>query len=130
MTRYKMWGHDMSTMTREYNQPPFPMGEQSVRKMRRIRARRRSRRNLILVLLVVVVVATLAGMKAISLYKENQNLAITERQLETHIEEETNRAEELKNREKYMQTKKYIEDEAKNKLGLVYPDEIVIRPSE
>ena len=29
-----------------------------------------------------------------------------------------------------MQTKDYIEDEAKNKLGLVYPDEIVIKPNE
>ena len=46
------------------------------------------------------------------------------------IEEAKMDAENLVNREKYMQTKKYIEDEAKNKLGLVYPDEIVIRPSE
>ena len=33
-------------------------------------------------------------------------------------------------KELYMQTKDYIEDEAKNKLGLVYPDEIVIKPKE
>ena len=29
-----------------------------------------------------------------------------------------------------MKTKQYIEDVAKDKLGLVYPDEIVIKPSE
>jgi cell division protein FtsB len=29
-----------------------------------------------------------------------------------------------------MKTKKYIEDEAKNKLGLVNSDEILIKPKE
>ena len=32
--------------------------------------------------------------------------------------------------EKYMQTNEYIEDVAKDKLGLVKPDELVIRPAE
>jgi len=38
--------------------------------------------------------------------------------------------QDLVAREQYMQTKQYIEDVAKDKLGLVYPDEIVIRPNE
>jgi cell division protein DivIC len=38
--------------------------------------------------------------------------------------------EELESKEEYMKTKKYVEDVARNQLGLVYPDEIVIRPEE
>ena len=32
--------------------------------------------------------------------------------------------------EMHMKTKKYVEEVARNQLGLVYPDEIVIRPKE
>ena len=93
-------------------------------------SRRKSKRNLLLVLLIVVFVASATGIEIMQLHKKSQTLAVTERQLESQIEEAKLEAENLVNREKYMQTKKYIEDEAKNKLGLVYPDEIVIRPSD
>ena len=39
-------------------------------------------------------------------------------------------AEEIEEYKSYIQTKKYIEDEAKNKLGLVNKDEILIKPKE
>ena len=93
-------------------------------------SRRKSKRNLLLVLLVVVFVVTATGFKIVDLHDKSEALAVTERQLEADIEQAKMDAENLVSREKYMQTKKYIEDEAKNKLGLVYPDEIVIRPSE
>ena len=48
--------------------------------------------------------------------------------LEGQIKEEEQRTKDLEALEKYMQTKKYMEDVAKNKLGLVYPDEILIEP--
>ena len=94
------------------------------------RSRRKSKTGLILVLIVVLVVIAASSMRAMSLHEKSEELAMTERQLETQIEEAKAKAVELENREKYMQTKKYIEDEAKNKLGLVYPDEIVIRPGK
>jgi cell division protein FtsB len=92
-------------------------------------SRRKSKSGLILVLLVVLVVIAVSSLKAMSLHEKSEELAVTERQLETQIENAKEKAAELENREKYMQTKRYVEDEAKNKLGLVYPDEIVIRPS-
>jgi len=118
----------------EYNQininrSEWATSKASIIKMR-ARSRRRSRRNLLLVLLVVAVVVTFASFKAVSLHEKSSELAITERQLQAEINEAKELAEDLENREKYMQTKKYVEDEAKNKLGLVYPDEIVIRASE
>lgn len=94
------------------------------------KSRRKSKAGFVLVLLVVLVVITVSSMKAMSLHEKSEELAVTERQLEAQIETAREKAKELDNREKYMQTKRYVEDEAKNKLGLVYPDEIVIRPSE
>ncbi len=96
----------------------------------RIANRRRAKKSLLLVLLAVVFIAGIAGMRAVSLHEQSEELAITERQLQAQIDDARSEAEALASREKYMQTKKYIEDEAKNKLGLVYPDEIVIRPNQ
>lgn len=93
-------------------------------------SRRKSKTGLFLVLVVVLVVVVAASIKAVSLHGKSEELSVTERQMESQIESLKTQATELENREKYMQTKKYIEDEAKNKLGLVYPDEIVIRPSK
>ena len=44
--------------------------------------------------------------------------------------EESKEAEELAQEQIYVQTKEYIEKMAKEKLGLVYPDEILLKPSK
>ena len=93
-------------------------------------SRRKSKTGLFLVLVVVLVVIVAASIKAVSLHGKSEELSVTERQMESQIESLKTQATELENREKYMQTKKYIEDEAKNKLGLVNKDEIVIKPKE
>ena len=46
------------------------------------------------------------------------------------IEEQNARSEEIEEYRKYMQTKQYVEDMAKSKLGLVYPDEIIFEADE
>lgn len=46
------------------------------------------------------------------------------------IEEEEETAEEIKEYEKYMQTKKWIEEMAKKLLNLVYPDEIIFKAED
>ncbi len=94
------------------------------------RARRQSKKSLLIILLIVIVVVSITGMQIVNLHAESESLAATELQLQEEISAAKATAESLETRSKYMQTKKYIEDEAKNKLGLVYPDEIVIRPSE
>jgi cell division protein DivIC len=43
------------------------------------------------------------------------------------IQEEEDRAEEIEDLEKEMQTKKYVEEIAKARLGLVYEDEILFK---
>ena len=50
--------------------------------------------------------------------------------MELKVEEAKQEQANLDAQEKYMQTNEYIEDVAKDKLGLVHPDELVIRPAE
>ena len=89
-----------------------------------------SRATILLVLLVVVVIVAATVIRSLSLSEKRDELAITEVQLEQQLEEANNKADELAEREKYMKTKKYIEDEAKNKRGLVNKDEILIKPKD
>lgn len=77
---------------------------------------------------VVVVFCICLGMKSLSLKKESSELAKRRDVLEKQIETEKQRTKELEELEKYMKTKKYMEEVAKGKLGLVYPDEILIEP--
>ena len=50
--------------------------------------------------------------------------------LQQQIDAETKRAEDLKEYEKYTKTAAYVEEVAKDKLGLVYEDEVVFQAEE
>ncbi len=101
--------------------------------MQEVRVRQSNRQSnvgLILVFLVVITIIIASSVRSISLHQKSKELSVTQAQLEQQLEEATNKSAELEEREKYMKTKKYIEDEAKNKLGLVNNDEILIKPKE
>ena len=53
-----------------------------------------------------------------------------EENLAKELEEEKERAEKLEEERIYVQTKEYIEKVAKEKLGLVKPDEILLKPAQ
>ena len=75
-------------------------------------------------LVVFVVVASL------SLRASNANKQARIQELEDAIAEEEERALEIEEYEKYVQTKKYAEEVAKDKLGLVYEDEIIFKAED
>ncbi len=83
-----------------------------------------------MIVFVVVVFCVCVGVKAHSLKVEQEELTQKQEMLEKQIKSEEERAKELEALEKYMQTKKYMEDVAREKLGLVYPDEILIEPAK
>lgn len=78
-------------------------------------------------LFVAMLLAVLLGIKGKQLSEESEAYAATKEKLETEILEQEEEAEEIEELEKYVQTKKYIEEAAREKLGLVYPDEIIIK---
>ena len=76
----------------------------------------------VLVLLIAMVSASSITLKA----KDNACRA-QEIELEERIEEEKARTEEIDELEKYVGSDEYVEDVAKEKLGLVHEGEIVFR---
>ena len=67
------------------------------------------------------------GIKSIELREKKAYYAKREEELALQIEQEEQRAEEIKEYETYTQTKKYIEEVARDKLGLVYEGEILFK---
>lgn len=80
-----------------------------------------------LTVLCLLIVASFGKMK---LQQKNEIYRQKEEQLMAQIEEEEQRTEEIEELKKYVQTKKYVEDVAKERLGLVYEDEILFKASE
>lgn len=79
---------------------------------------------------VVLSLAVVVNLKSASLKAKDLEYQIREENLQKQMEEESQRKAELKEREIYVQTKQYIEEVAKEKLGLVSPDEILLKPIE
>ena len=97
-------------------------------KKRNAHVRRRMlqhRLSILLISCVIVVLGIVLSVGSISLHKKNQNYKAQEMELEKQLEEEALRAEEIDELEEYVGTDEYIEDVAKDKLGLVYPNEIL-----
>ncbi len=79
---------------------------------------------------VVLSLAVVVNLKGASLKAKDQEYRIKEEMLIAQKAEEEQRTKELEERKIYVQTKQYIEEVAKEKLGLVMPDEILLKPSE
>ncbi len=64
------------------------------------------------------------------LQQKNQQYQKQEEELLAQIDVEEKRTKEIEDLDKYMQTKKYVEEVAKERLGLVYKDEILFKAKE
>lgn len=98
--------------------------------MNRKRGKRRSRRpanftSMVLVSFVVVMIVAVIFVKNKELRAKEEAYQKKEEYLLAQIEAQNERSEEIDEYGKYMQTKQYVEDIAKSRLGLVYPDEII-----
>ncbi|NLG05865.1 MAG: septum formation initiator family protein [Clostridia bacterium] len=87
--------------------------------------------------LAMICVSLIVGMLFVVLFisrmelKQKQDDYLKREEILTQqIKDEEKRAEELVEYEKYTKTAKYVEEVAKDKLGLVYEDEIVFQPEE
>lgn len=82
------------------------------------------------VTMVVASLAVVVQLKGASLQEKDLQYAQREQALLEEKEAETKRAEELENRRIHVQTKEYVAEIAKERLGLVNPDEILIKPRQ
>ncbi len=79
--------------------------------------------------MAVVMLIVVVGSNSISLKAKQMELQKQEQEYEQLIVQEHARAEELKELATYTKTKKYAEEVAKDKLGLVYENEIIFKES-
>lgn len=80
--------------------------------------------TVVLMLLIVVAVGSVSLKEKRAIYQER------EQALQEQILAEEERAKELEEQEKYTHTKKYVEEMARQKLGLVYEGEIIFRQED
>ena len=94
---------------------------------RRARARRQLQHKLSMfaIMAVVIVLGATISVASISLNAKNKEYMAQEAELEAQIRVEKDRAEQINELEDYVGTNEYVEDVAKEKLGLVYPNEIL-----
>lgn len=92
------------------------------------RQRRSSIAGLIASGIIVAIVLVFFIVSRMNLEAKNREYINRREQLEQQIKAQEDIQKYLDERTKYVQTKKYIEEMAKNKLGLVYPDEIIFKP--
>lgn len=98
-----------------------------VRKKAAYRKKNQNRFSMMLVGLVVVMITIAVAVRCLELTQRQEMYAQKEAELLQQIEDEKQRAEEIEEFRKYTQTKRYYEEVAKDKLGLVYEGEIVFK---
>ena len=91
------------------------------------RRRFQNRAGIVWASIVVLILVTVVSIKSIGLLQKAREYQAREQALEEQIEYETQRSDEIAEYERYTETRKYIEDTAKEKLGLVYPGEIIFK---
>jgi cell division protein FtsB len=92
--------------------------------------RRKKRTGIGLIAFFVLSICGIVAYKKIGLEAERDSLMMKKSNLEARIREEEERRTDIKNYEAYVQTKKYIEEIAREKLGLVYDYEILFEKEE
>lgn len=76
---------------------------------------------------IVAVLLIAISIQIVNLYQKNVAYAQKEAELNAVYQEETERRDELSDYEEYIGSKEYIENTARNKLGLIYDNEIIFR---
>ena len=118
---------------REQNFEDRMMDARIEREARAKKARReRRQRKASVIALAVVAVFLIAGMGIYirSLKQKEAAYLARESELAAELEQEESVAEQLDLEARLRQTLKYIEQVAREKLGLVFPDDVIVKPEE
>lgn len=76
---------------------------------------------------VIVLLVVILFISGISLQEKNRNYKAKEAELMAELEEARIRAKEIEELQEYVGTDTYVEDVAKEKLGLINPNEILFK---
>lgn len=95
-----------------------------------MRRTRKSGTGVGIIAFVVLIMFAIVTYSRVSLQERYDEAQITNDRLKAKIEEQEKRALDISNLKAYVQTKQYIEDIAREKLGLVYKDEIIFEEDD
>ena len=98
------------------------------RAVRKRKERLGNRMALVGITFVVISLAVVVNFRGAEIKEMDLAYQIRAENLSRQLEEEKERAQKLEEERIYVQTKEYIEKVAKEKLGLVNPDEILLKP--
>ena len=94
------------------------------RQQKRLSLHKRSILCISSVIILLVVVVSVSG---VTLQAKNKAYIAQEQELQKQIDEEKARAQEIDELEQYVGTDEYVEQTAKDKLGLVHEGEIIFK---
>lgn len=95
-----------------------------------LRTRNENRLGMTVAAIAILIMIAVVSVHSFSLKEKEAKYAAREQELLNQIEQENRRTDELRELETYTKTKKYAEEVAKDKLGLVYENEIIFKETD
>lgn len=93
------------------------------------RRRRRKTGTGLLCMVVLMIFGSISYARA-ELNDQQEILLNRQEELDKEIADETERTQQIEDLNAYVQTKKFVEEMAREKFGLVYEDEIIYKSKE
>lgn len=106
------------------------MARQAEKRKTAYRKKMQNRISMILIMSVVLVLLLVVSIRSYGLTKQRDALQEKYTTNEEIIQDMEAEAQEIEEYKKYMQTPQYYEEMAKEKLGLVYENEIIFVPED
>ena len=101
--------------------------KQRNRRRRQCRRSQDHKRSVLAISAVVLLLTVMVSANSMTLKAKNREYQAQETELKEQIQAEKDRSKEIKELDKYVGTDKYVEDVAKEKLGLVHNNEIIFK---
>ena len=87
----------------------------------------RHKRSILCISSVIILLVVVVSVSGVALQTKNKAYIAQEQELQEQIDEEKARAQEIEELEQYVGTDEYVEQTAKDKLGLVHEGEIIFK---
>lgn len=97
------------------------------RRRRLRKGMRAHRQSVFAIIAVLILLIAVVSVNAMTLRAKEKSYQEQQVELAQQIEEEKARAKEIDELEKYVSTDEYVEEVAKDKLGLVHENEIIFK---
>lgn len=94
------------------------------------RKKKENRLGMLMVTVTVLMLLVVVSIKSAQLYQKLEANRLRVAQLEEQLQKEQERTVEIEEYGKYTRTKKFVEEVAKDKLGLVYEGEIIFKAED